>query len=94
MGLPQVNNFIGSKRTGLYWKENLGLGGYTPLLLWGSGDNFNYLAINNPTGVAGEGEITIVSGGANNNMLAQHLLTSEYLNKNLATSDLIEAIFN
>lgn len=92
MGLPQVNNFIGSKRTGLYWKENLGLGGYTPLLLWGSGDNFNYLVINNPSGETDD--IVIVSGGGNNNLIASHLLTSEYLNKNLATSDLIEAIFN
>lgn len=93
MGLPQVNNFIGSKRTGLYEKENLGLGlGYVPLLLWGSGDNFNYLVINNLARDADN--IVIVSGGGNNPLQRYYLLTFEYLNNNLATSDLVEAIFN
>ena len=93
MGLPLVNNFIGSYRTGLYEKENLGLGrGYVPLLLWGSGDNFNYLVLN---GTAGEAnDIMVISGGGSNELTKCHLLNLEYLNKNLATSDLIEAIFN
>lgn len=93
MGLPQVNNFIGSCRKGVYEKENLGLEwGYVPLLLWGSGDNFNYLAINGTAG--GANDIIIVSGAGNYELHKCHLLNLEYLNKNLATADLIEAIFN
>ena len=84
---------MGSGRTGQYFNDNLGFWSYyTPLLLWGSGDNFSYLAINGTTGYLSD--IVVGAGGAGGNMTICRLLTWEYLNNNLATSDLIEAIFN
>ena len=97
MGLPLVNNFIGSGRTGQYFNANRGFWSYyAPLLLWGAGDNFTYLAINGTAGnlsdvVIGSG---IVGGNMTGNMAICRLLTWEYLNTNLATSDLIKTIFN
>ena len=84
---------MGSGRTGQYFNENLGFWSYyAPLFLWGSGDNFNYLVINNTIGHPND--IIVGAGGSGGNITTLHLLTSEYLNINLATSDLIETIFN
>ena len=93
VGLPSVNNFMGSGRTGRYFNTNLGFWSYfAPLFLWGSGDNFNYLVINGPT--LNANDIVVGSGVAGGGMSMRRLLTLEYLNSNLATSDLIATIFN
>ena len=93
MELLPVSNFMGSGRTGQYFNDDRGFWSYyAPLLLWGAGDNFTYLVIN---GTAGNlSDVVVGSGGAGGNMTICRLLTWEYFNTNLATSDLIAAIFN